>query len=623
MSGITALFSRGRGSVTRDDSEAMLDSIDHRGPDGRGAWVDDDVALGHQQLQSTPQGAFDDQPARDGALVVTADARLDNREALLDECSISRDPERVPDSQLLLAAYRRWGRQCPDRLDGSFAFVVWDGERERLFCARDHFGVKPFYYHPGDDTFAVASEKKALLELPSVPGEVDETKIGDFLVAMYEDRERTYFESVRRLPPAHAMTVGREETNTWQYWDLDPTRTVTLASDAAYERQFRDLFEQAVESRLRTDGKVGCALSGGMDSSSITVVARDLLPAEQPLYTFSNVYDDAPSSDEREFIEAVVDRDGIESEYVFPEDVGTLGDEEWLRTYFDQPPHNTMHFAVCSRTKRASETGVGVVLGGAMGDSAIGYGLGLLPELFWTGRWRHLYGELKAMGEVTDAPVRHLFGRHVLSEVLPGQVVRWMPRLSVDGSPSVADENPMLDGSFVERIGLESRYETMSPSATPFTPRARRLQRRSVLTGRNTTNFEALDLVHAALGVEPRYPFTDTRLVEFSLAMPPTQQFKNGWTRSIARRALGDLLPEKVQWRPWKTPTNEAFWNALSRDEGRLEGLAESPGPLAEYVTADGLAASRDRFDEERNSRDGRALWRALSLSVWLDDYGF
>ncbi|MDS0261447.1 asparagine synthase (glutamine-hydrolyzing) [Haloarcula sp. S1CR25-12] len=619
MSGILALYNRDRSAVDRSAVERMQGAMDHRGPDGSDSWDGDGVALGHQHLRSTPEGRYDSQPCRDGDTVVVADARLDNRPELLSELQLSSPPERIPDSELLLAAYRQWGTGCVSRLAGAFAFVVWDGDQ--LFCARDRFGVKPLYYHRSPELFAVASEKKGLLAHPSIAGDIDEVKIGDFLVELYEDTSRTYFESLDRLPPAHAMTVDTETTEQWRYWSLDPTRTVTLDSDAAYERRFRELFEQAVRSRMRTDGPVGSALSGGMDSSSITVVARELLPDDEPLHTFSNVYDEAPSSDEREYIEAVTSREGIESHYIFPEDVGALVDEARLRAHFDQPPHNTMHFAGWERTKRAADVGVSTVLGGALGDSAIGYGLGLLPELLWTGRWGSLYRELSAMSGLVDAPVRHLFVRHALSEVVPESVLR--VRRRVNGTQwSLADENPTIDQAFADRIGLRTRYETRQLRGAALTPRARRRQCRSLLTGRNATNFEALDLIHAAFGVEPRYPFTDHRLVEFSLAMPATQQLKDGWTRSIGRRALGDLLPEPIQWRPWKTPTNEAFWNALERDRGRLVDLADEPGALAPFVDAHALHESLDRFETERNSRDGRALWRALSLSVWLDAWG-
>jgi asparagine synthase (glutamine-hydrolysing) len=621
MSGFVALFDRRNAGVDRDRLERMNGTIRHRGPDGGGTWCDDRVGLGHQKLLSTPESRFDSQPHRERGVTITGDARIDNRPELLKRLPVSEPPETVPDSELLMSAYREWGTDCASHVHGAFAFVIWDADESQLFAARDRFGVKPFYYYSSPDTFAAASEKKALLTLPSVPGTVDETKLGDFLLSLYEDTERTFFESLTRLPPAHTMVIDADGTHRRQYWDLDPTRTVTLASDAAYERKFRELFEQAVQSRLRAAGPVGTSLSGGMDSSSVTVLARDLLPDSETLHTFSNVYDETPSSDEREFIEPVIDREGIESHYVFPEDARGLLDPEEMRTYLDQPPHNTMHFAVRERTRRAAENGVGVILGGELGDSAIGYGLGLLPELFWTGRWPHLYRELQAMADIVDAPVSHLFKRHVLTTFVPEPVGRWRRKLRGEYHP-LADENPTLDSGFAERIGLQTRYDGHRLRGSSMTPGARRLQRRSLLTGRNATNFEALDLVHAAFGVEPRYPFTDARLLEFSLAIPPTQQFSNGWTRSIMRRSIGDLLPEEVQWRPWKTSVNEAFWNSLSQEEDRITRLYQRPGSVVRYLDPDALETAHREFRDEPTSQNARAIWRALSLSTWLEEYG-
>lgn len=617
MSGFTALLD-GSG-FDPERLRGMQTAIDHRGPDGSGVWFDDPVGLGHQKLVSTPEGTADDQPVTTAELVLVADLRLDNRGELLSSLGVDQPPETVPDSSLLATAYRAWGTACVDHLVGAFAFVLWDRTERRLFCARDHFGVRPFYYHRGADVFAAASEQKALLELPSVPARVDDWTVGEFLSDSYEENGRSFFEDIARLPPAHAMTVDSDGTDIWQYWDLDPTRTVTMSSDRAYERRFRELFEQAVESRLRSVEGVGAALSGGIDSSAITVVARDLLPDDQPLYTYSNVFDEAPSSDEREFIETVTGRPGVDSEYIFLDGMGGLGDVDGLREFFDRPQHNTMHLAVWERARHAAAD-VDVVMGGALGDSAIGYGLGLLPELFWTGRWRRLNRELSRMADVVGAPRKHLFVRHVLSEVVPERVLEVRRRLR--GQPTGLDAaNPMIAPDFVERTALRSRYTDPDKQGAAITPRARRKQRRSLQTGKSVANFETLDLAHAAFGIEPRFPFTDKRLVEFSLAIPPSQQFKDGWTRSICRRALGDLLPDKIQWRPWKTFVTEAFWNALDAEASRIETMLESPGRLDEYVDIQALEAAYERFSDDPVARDARGLWRALTLWIWLEEY--
>jgi len=620
MSGIVALFDSA--GVDRERLVSMHDRLCHRGPDGDGIWCDTQVGLGHQQLQTTPEAAYDDQPYRENGDVIVADVRLDNRAQLLEQLSLREPSEQIPVSQLLLSAYRKWGTDCLNQLVGPFAFVIWDSDNDWLFCARDHFGIKPFYYYKTENVFAVASEQKGLLCLPTVPGVANETKIGDFLLGMYEDKERTFFESIRRLPPACAMKVGQDGTQSWQYWNLDPTHTITLNSNAAYERRFRELFEKAVGSRLRSEGPVGAALSGGLDSSSVTVVARDLLPSDNPLHTFSNVYDDAPSSDEREFIETVTQQDGIESHYIFPENVGLLPDKKQLWRYFDKPPHNTMHFAEWERTKCVKNSGVSAILGGTFGDVAIGYGLDMLPELFWTGRWRKLYDELHGLSDILNSPMKQLFVQLVVAESVPESVRKVRRKYKGYLSP-LEQANPMLNASFVAKTNLQERYTRQNNQGTIVAPRSRRCQRRALLSGKHATNFEALDLLHAVFGIEPRYPFTDKRLVEFSLAIPPTQKLSDGWTRSIVRRALGDQLPDKIQWRPWKTLVNEAFWNALDHEETRIEDLVTNPDPLTPYLNLEALRTSYDQFSEEKNSRDARALWRALSLSGWCNEYQF
>jgi len=618
MSGFVALFDRDETGLAREDLRAMLSSIDHRGPDGSGAWYGDGVGLGHQQLRSTPESGFDDQPYRDDGLTVVGDVRLDNRGELFETLDINDERRRVPDSHLLLAAYRRWGKHCPERLIGSFAFVIWDADAEVVFCARDRFGVKPFYVYPGDDVFAVASEMKALLTLPFVSPAVDEVKIGDFLEGTFHDKERTYYQSLRRLSPAHAMLVRRDDVDEWQYWDLDPTRTVTLESDAAYERRFRELFEQAVDCRLRSSGTVGTALSGGLDSSSITVTARELLPEQKPLPTFSNVYDDIPSADEREFIESVTSRDGYSPHYVFLDDVGLFEDRERMFEHYDLPPHDTMHHSIWERLKHADDANVDVLLEGALGDSATGYGLGLFAELLRTGRWRHLYRESRAKADLLGVSPRRVLFHHAVKPLVPDPVRQVHSKLKGWGEIYEPD-NPTLDPEFVERIGLQDRLRDAGSDESVFRETARRRQRRSLLYGTITASLETTDLTFAAFGVEPRYPFTDKRLVEFSLAMPPSQQLSDGWTRSIVRRSLSDLLPEKISTRQGKTDMSEAVGNSLLLERDGLQRAVENPTELEPYLDTAEFRAAFERFPDETDTHDVRALFRALSLTHWLE----
>src|SRR3989442_1004237 len=225
-----------------------------------------------------------------------ADARIDNRAEL---CSVLSAPSTVTDAELILQAYARWGERCPEHLLGDFAFALWDARRGFLFCARDHFGVKPFYYHhrPGR-LFAFASEIKGLLVLSDVPRRLNETRVADYLVPLLEDKEITFYEGIVRLPPAHHMTVSRDGVRIEQYWALDPDREIRMKSDGEYAAAFREIFTEAVRCRLARPIPVGSMLSGGLDSSSIVFVAPKLLAEDgsRELHTFSAIFPHLPES---------------------------------------------------------------------------------------------------------------------------------------------------------------------------------------------------------------------------------------------------------------------------------------------------------------------------------------
>lgn len=620
MSGLVALFRRDRGRVDRDVFRTMLDRIDHRGPDGRGSWCDDRVGLGHQQLHATPESEYDEQPYREDGFVISADARLDNRAELFDRLDIRDPPRRVPDSQLLLSAYREWGTQCASRLVGAFAFVVWDPEREIVFCARDHMGVKPIYYHESPDVFALSSELKSLLELPSVSRTLDEERVGDFFVRRFTSNENTVFESVRRLPPAQTMTVGPSETTTNKYWSPEPKPLPSLHSDADYERRFRELFTQAVQCRLRASGAVGTELSGGLDSSTVTVVARDLLPDGEPLHTFSNVFETIPESDEREYIEAVAAHDGIRPHYVQTDDVGSLVDRERLLSHHDRPIHNPAHFTGWERAKTARNADVDVLLTGVAGDAAIGYGLHIFLELLRTGRWGQLHHELDSASNKWGTSRRTLFVEYCLKPLFPDSLLRRYQQLK--GAPILeARRNATLDPAFVKRSDLRRRYKRHHTTGWDLLQNSRQRHCRSVTDVTFTEAFEFVDLRDAAFGIEPRHPFTDKRLLEFLVSIPVTQRFSDGWQRSIVRWSFDDLLPKKVRCRLWKTYMDDAVGNALRAEGKQLHEMVTAPGTLPNFLDMEELRSMYDMFVDDASSKHAKDLWPALAFWSWSREW--
>ena len=299
MSGIAGIWNFDGRPVERDKLCRMVESLAHRGPDASGIWTAGPVGLGHTMLWGTPQAPHEQLPLTKqlSDLTITADARIDNREDLIEILELGGNcPAMIPDSELILRAYEKWGQDCAANLIGDFAFAIWDGRKQALFVARDHFGTKPFCYYRSETIFAFASEVKALLCLPEVPRQINEARIADFLVGELEmiNNTCTFYQSIFRFPPAHTMTVDRKKIRTQAYWSPDPTKEIHYASDGEYAEAFLQIFTEAVDCRLRGISAAGCMLSGGLDSNSIVGVAQNLLARNGigPLHTFSRMPED-------------------------------------------------------------------------------------------------------------------------------------------------------------------------------------------------------------------------------------------------------------------------------------------------------------------------------------------
>ena len=291
--------------------DMMLGATAHRGPDHVGTWFDGPVALGCRLLRTTPESLDERAPLCHEArgTVITADARIDNRDALISALGMTgAAPAGPPDSAIILAAYERWGYACAEKLLGDFAFAIWDRRQGTLFCARDHFGVRPFIYCKTDRFLAFSSEIRGLLALAEIPRRIDEQQILEYLSAYYEDTSSTFYRDIRKLPPAHSIIVKHGELSRRRYWALAYQGDHAPKSDAENVEAFRHIFVDAVRCRVRSAGRVGSTLSGGLDSSFVALTARRLLLERhgQPLHTFSLIFDDVPQSDERSYQHAAL-----------------------------------------------------------------------------------------------------------------------------------------------------------------------------------------------------------------------------------------------------------------------------------------------------------------------------
>jgi asparagine synthase (glutamine-hydrolysing) len=639
MSGIFGIFRRDGQPVTCAELERMSDTLAHRGPDGHDLWHDGPVGLGHRMLWTTPESLHEQLPFshRDAGLTITADARIDNRDELLPLLGLTNRPaEFVSDSQVILAAYEKWGEACPEHLLGDFAFVIWDAREQKLFCARDHFGVKPFYYYCSDDMFAFASEIKALFQLASISRRINEDRIAAHLTYITEDRTSTYFQNILRLSPASVIIIRGAKESQAIYWQLDANRDAPPSTDQEYADRFREIFTAAVRCRLRSAGPVGSLLSGGLDSSSIACMARTLLADDnsQPLPTFSAVFDTISSCDERPYINAVLNTGGFDPSYVEADRINPLDEIDRIFWHKDAPHVGPNVSMIWNLHRTAQEKGVRVLLDGNDGDSTVSHGYGYLRELAVSRRWILLAREAAGSAATDELSpwlviwsYIRVFG--IQGDDLFAHFLRWLRHVRhvFKRSRSIASINYgwryIVEPTYAAKHDLEARYRKWQNASSLASVTCRDEHYRVLTNPIQVAALEEMDALSAARGLESRYPFWDKRLIEFCLSLPATQKLKGGWSRLVMRRAMGGILPENIQWRKTKT---EFVYGFLSRlicgNEGRLECLHSQPF-LADYINLDALKAVYHRLmgnPLHRHRPDIVPYWHTIACAAWIQN---
>jgi asparagine synthase (glutamine-hydrolysing) len=306
MSGIVGLYHADGAPVDGRLLARMTRAMAYRGPDNQQTWSQGSIGFGHTLLKTTWQSEHEQQPCQIEGLCIVADVRLDGRDELIERLESRSErlaSRQLSDSELVLQAYRTWGEECVCHLIGDFAFAIWDGRAGRLFCARDHFGVKPFYYLHKRNTFAFSNTLNCLRLHPAVSDELNELAVADFLLfELNQDPTTTTFADVQRLPPAHTLTVSEGGAHIRRYWTLPIKRHVYRRPDE-YVEHFKDLFDTSVRDRIRT-GCVAAMMSGGLDSPSIVATAKSLAGKTSPaleLHAHTMVYDRLMPDDERHF----------------------------------------------------------------------------------------------------------------------------------------------------------------------------------------------------------------------------------------------------------------------------------------------------------------------------------
>lgn len=634
MSGIGGIFFLDSKPVDSLDLEKMIKSLAHRGPDRSGIWVKECVGLGQCMLLITPESMNEHLPLEDPdrEIVITADARIDNRDELIslfhyDNCQQFE----ISDSQLILHAYKEWGKACPERLVGDFAFVIWDGQQQQMFCARDQVGVKPFYYYLSGNSFIFASEIKALLQLPYIHQKLNEVRVADHLVQFFEDKTITFFNDIYRLPPAHTLVINSKSVAIHSYWDLDPHREIRYRSDDEYSDAFREIFTESVRCRLRSAGPVGSALSGGLDSSSIACTTRNILftNGAQPIHTFSAIFPSLPEPelikiDERSYIKSVLKTGGFASHYIYADQINPLLDPDTLFYCFDEvyfAPNLSMHWAL---HQAASQQDIRVFLDGTDGDATVSHGLEYLSDLLRLGKWMTLYKESSAISkrDKSYGNAREILWRYGIKPLIPNWVLN--KRRDIRGDKkSKWVANSIINPDFARRIEIDKRISSFLDDNHLSGRSAWEEHWCNLKTGTISLSLELLDKISSSFSIESRYPFFDRRLIEFCLALPASQKLNEGWTRIIQRRAMAGSIPDDVCWRTSKADFNHNFSLALQHyDREIIERIVYSlPETVKPYIDVLALqTAYKKYFNRPSQSvKYAYLVYGAVIFALWTE----
>jgi asparagine synthase (glutamine-hydrolysing) len=553
MSAIFGKFNKNPQLSANEGLELMERTLNHWQADKASIWHTEGAGLGNLLLHNTPESLNEELPLWHplSGMCITADARIDNREDIYTLLHLQGPERNCPDSKLILLLYEKFGENCVHHLIGDFAFAIWDSRKQSLFCARDHMGVKPFFYYHDVHHFVFASEKKGILCLPQTDAAIDlQFFYNQVLFPVVQAEDTTLYQHIRRLPPAHTLTYTRSahQLKLSKYWDLNPTLEINFHHEDDYFDGLRSHFEQAVKCRLRSAYPIGCEVSGGLDSSAITGAASHFLNAiGQNVVGFSNVDSEASLKHagpdrliELPYVEDVIKFNNI-SNYVF------VNKNHWQTPQEEVEFTHFIHDGLEARTMMwqtgmkaaAQQNNVRVLLSGFPGDEMVTY----------QGQFYFMdYLDEGKLLKYLNAPKVDRWTFSKLKPLMPIGAEYLLHKLK-NITTAYSDNMQAIPSMLQPPLKYRLSKSDVAWQSSHFRERYkshRHFQKYRLLKPEIPLRMEAETRLGLHFRVEPRFPMADIRLCQYFLSLP--NRLKSGTlaNRGAYRKAVAPYLPQSV-----------------------------------------------------------------------------
>jgi|MucameStandDraft_1065616.scaffolds.fasta_scaffold10908_1 asparagine synthase (glutamine-hydrolysing) len=624
MCGIAGIVSNKKKDNLENMINGMLETIVHRGPDGSGKkFFDDKVALGHRRLAIIDLSEKGLQPMEwNKRYWITFNGEIYNykelREQLIKEKNFSFESE--TDTEVILAAFAAWGEKCVNYFNGMWSFVIFDRNNQKMFCSRDRYGVKPFYYSMVDDYFVFGSEIKEILKISKGLIKANQKNLEAFLVnGLLDTNNETMFEGIFQLEGGCNLWLDNKTLNykieRWHH--IEKIKSNSFGKKKNCEIFRKKLF-LAIRLRLRSDVPIGSCLSGGLDSSAIVCIANSILKEEKDnveQYTITSCFTDE-KYDEQKYADAVTEKTGTISYKIYPDIDKFFKEIDKIVWHMDEPFISMSMFAQWNIFREAKRKGLKVMLDGQGADEQLaGYTSfynALFYDLLKKGKVKRLFREIKGFKRIRAESEKMSTVERVFSLIarfmIPGSLL-YKIRLRYNDKKTelpfakrmyfndvIMSKNKLCDGKNQQRFVYGNMYTGM----------------------RALLHYEDRDSM--AHSIEARVPFLDADLSEFIYSIPLEEKIEDGKTKDILREALKDVLPESIYRRysklgfvtpqdAWINENKEFFYSELEKGCERLKTLIDKKRILNWYKNNIG----------KDSAAVGNIAFRIICAAHWAD----